>query len=139
MTTLRIRGGRDVHGEPFDVTVVDGLIAAAGPIDESADVVDATGLTVIPGLVDLQVNGAAGLDITETPDRLWDVAAALPAYGVTAFAPTVITSDSATRDDALAALAAGPPAGWSGAVPLGLHFEGPMIAPTRAGAHPPTC
>ena len=30
----------------------------------------------------------------------------------------------------------GPPAGWAGAVPLGLHFEGPMLAPTRRGAHP---
>ena len=63
----------------LDVTVVDGIIADAGPIGEPTQVVDATGLTVIPGLVDLQVNGAAGLDITETPDRLWDVAAALPA------------------------------------------------------------
>ena len=31
---------------------------------------------------------------------------------------------------------AGRPAGWVGAEPLGLHFEGPMIAPTRKGAHP---
>jgi N-acetylglucosamine-6-phosphate deacetylase len=136
MTTLRILGGRDVHGDLADVTVVDGIIADAGPIGEPTQVVDASALTVIPGLVDLQVNGAAGLDITETPDGLWDVAAALPAHGVTAFAPTVITSDPATRRAALAALAAGPPAGWTGAVPLGLHFEGPMIAPTRAGAHP---
>lgn len=137
MTTLRILGGRDVHGDRVDTTVVEGIIVDSAPAGEPTKVVDATGLTVIPGLVDLQVNGAAGLDITETPDRLWDVAAALPAYGVTAFAPTLITSDPASRHAALAALAAGPPAGWAGAVPLGLHFEGPMIAPTRAGAHPP--
>ncbi|HYF74548.1 MAG TPA: N-acetylglucosamine 6-phosphate deacetylase, partial [Nocardioides sp.] len=91
---------------------------------------------VVSGLVDAQVNGAAGIDLTAEPDRLWEVAAALPAYGVVAFVPTVITSDPAARDQALATLAAGPPAGWSGAEPLGLHFEGPMIAPTRKGAHP---
>ncbi|WP_296606857.1 amidohydrolase family protein [Nocardioides sp.] len=92
--------------------------------------------TVVPGLVDAQVNGAAGIDLTAEPDRLWEVAAALPAYGVVAFVPTIITSDPAARDQALRTLAAGPPAGWSGAEPLGLHFEGPMIAPTRKGAHP---
>lgn len=92
--------------------------------------------TVVPGLVDAQVNGAAGIDLTAEPHRLWEVAAALPAYGVVAFVPTVITSDPAARDLALKTLAAGPPAGWVGAEPLGLHFEGPMIAPTRKGAHP---
>src|SRR5919107_421928 len=90
----------------------------------------------VPGLVDLQVNGAAGIDLTAEPHRLWEVAAALPAYGVVAFVPTVITSDPAAREQALATLAAGPPAGWTGAEPLGLHFEGPMIAPSRKGAHP---
>lgn len=93
-------------------------------------------MTTVSGLVDIQVNGAAGIDLTAEPDRLWEVAAALPAYGVVAFVPTVITSDPAARDQALATLAAGPPSGWSGAEPLGLHFEGPMIAPTRKGAHP---
>ena len=90
----------------------------------------------VPGLVDLQVNGAAGIDLTAEPHRLWEVAAALPAYGVVAFVPTVITSDPAARETALATFRAGPPAGWSGAEPLGLHFEGPMIAPARKGAHP---
>jgi N-acetylglucosamine-6-phosphate deacetylase len=90
----------------------------------------------VPGLVDLQVNGAAGHDLTSAPERLWDVAAALPAYGVTAFLPTVVTSDPEVPARALAVLAAGPPPGWAGAEPLGLHIEGPMLAPTRKGAHP---
>lgn len=93
-------------------------------------------MVTVPGLVDLQVNGAAGIDLTAEPHRLWEVAAALPAYGVVAFAPTVITSDPEARATALATLAAGPPRGWSGAEPLGLHLEGPMIAPARKGAHP---
>jgi len=91
----------------------------------------------IPGLVDLQVNGAAGFDLTSEPERLWDVAAALPSYGVTAFLPTVVTSSPDVPARALAVLAAGPPPGWSGAEPLGLHIEGPMLAHARAGAHPP--
>jgi len=93
-------------------------------------------MSAVSGLVDLQVNGAAGIDLTAEPHRLWEVASALPAYGVVAFVPTVITSDPAARQQALATLAGGPPAGWRGAEPLGLHFEGPMIAPSRKGAHP---
>jgi len=87
-------------------------------------------------LVDLQVNGAAGHDLTSDPDRLWDVASALPGHGVVAFLPTVITSDPGVASRALEVLATGPPAGWSGATPLGLHLEGPMLAPGRKGAHP---
>jgi N-acetylglucosamine-6-phosphate deacetylase len=93
-------------------------------------------MSTVSGLVDIQVNGAAGIDLTAEPHRLWEVASALPAYGVVAFVPTIITSDPAAREQALATLAAGPPAGWAGAEPLGLHFEGPMIAPSRKGAHP---
>ena len=137
MSTLLVRGGMDVHGRSLDVTVVDGEIAEPGVTGEPDRILDADGLTVVPGLMDLQVNGAAGLDITAQPESLWEIAAVLAGYGVTAFMPTVITADAATRDSVLATFRAGPPEGWAGAVPLGIHFEGPMLAPTRRGAHPP--
>jgi len=131
-----VTGGRDLAGAPLDVHAVSGVVVD-GPRPGTA-VLDARGLTVAPGYVDLQVNGAAGVDVTAEPERLWDVAAALPRFGVTAFLPTVVTAPPAARTRALAALAAGPPSGWVGARPLGLHFEGPMIAPARAGAHSDT-
>ena len=137
MRSLVVRGGTDAYGVPLEVLVVDGVVARPGTDAEPDVVLDADGLTVLPGLIDLQVNGASGIDITDRPDRLWEVASALTAYGVTAFAPTVVTSDVTTRDAAMAALKQGPPAGWAGAVPLGLHFEGPMLAPARRGAHSP--
>lgn len=116
-----------------DLHVRDGLLATSG----DGPVLDATGLLVAPGLVDLQVNGAHGADITAEPHRLWEVAAALSAYGVTSFLPTVITSAPQARTVALETLAAGRPGDVpAGAVPLGVHFEGPMIAESHKGAHP---
>lgn len=132
MSHLVVRGGTDPSGAPCEVAIADGVVAAAS----DGPVLDATGLTVAPGLLDLQVNGAAGIDLTAEPTRLWEVGTTLASYGVTAWVATVITSDPRARTEAQATLAAGPPPGWTGAVPLGLHFEGPMISPTRLGAHP---
>jgi N-acetylglucosamine-6-phosphate deacetylase len=95
---------------------------------------------VVPGFLDLQCNGAVGVDITAEPERLWEVASALPRWGVTSWLPTVVTAPPAVRARALAALRSEPPGGPDGvgpfAVPLGLHFEGPFLAPERRGAHP---
>ncbi|TIC85805.1 N-acetylglucosamine 6-phosphate deacetylase [Nocardioides sp. GY 10113] len=133
---LVIRGGSAADGASCDVTIAAGRIASPAAAAPGAGVLDATGLTVLPGWLDLQVNGVAGIDLTLEPERLWEAAAALATYGVTAFLPTVITSAPQARERALAALRDGPPAGWAGAMPLGLHFEGPMIAEERKGAHP---
>src|SRR3546814_321495 len=89
-----------------------------------------------PASIDLQVNGAHAHDLTSQPERIWAVGAVMPSYGVTAFLPTLVSSQPDAITKALAVLAAGPPPGWSGAEPLGLHLEGPMLAPGKKGAHP---
>lgn len=129
-----VDGVHDLAGRPRRVAAVGGRIASGDP-HGSAVRVDAAGLLVAPGYVDVQVNGAAGIDLASQPERLWEVASALPRYGVTSFLPTIVSSPRDVVDRALAALAAGPPPGWVGARPLGLHLEGPMIAPARRGAH----
>lgn len=116
-------------------------IAAVGdarlPSPPEATVFDASGLILAPGFIDLQVNGGFGHDFTADPSTIWTVAAELPRYGVTAFLPTIITAPAATVERAQAALATGPPAGFTGARPLGLHIEGPFLNPAKRGAHNP--
>ena len=130
-----------------DIVVRDGAIVDVlvdTPREElGADDVDCDGLVIAPGFIDLQCNGAGGVDITNEPDRIIDVAAELPRFGVTAFLPTVVTAPASTRAAAIGAMHA--LAGQAGhtvegrraATPLGLHFEGPMISRNHLGAHVP--
>jgi N-acetylglucosamine-6-phosphate deacetylase len=112
---------------------VDGVVRwDAGVIERVEPVGDVPARWVVPGFIDLQLNGAGGIDVTTQPDRLAELAADLPRHGVTAFLPTVITCLPAVRARALHA----PLPDDAGAVPLGLHLEGPMLSPARIGAHP---
>jgi N-acetylglucosamine-6-phosphate deacetylase len=88
-------------------------------------------------MLDIQVNGAGGFDLTEEPESLWRVGSVLARFGTTAFLPTLVSPSWAIVERAQAALGAGPPAGYVGADPLGWHVEGPFLNPARAGAHDP--
>ncbi len=142
----RFRGGQVlVDGELVRADlVVDGDLIADVAIDPppgelGAGDVDCDGLVIAPGFIDLQCNGAGGVDITGEPDRILDVAAELPRFGVTAFLPTVVTAPASTRAAAIAAMQRLRDASMERpmAAPLGLHFEGPMISRNHLGAHVP--
>ena len=117
------------------VTLEGDQVAGVASGDGAVDV-DARGGWIVPGFIDVQINGAHGVDVTTEPERIDELGAALVRYGVTAFVPTVITCAEPVRRAALAAWAARDAAGDVGAVPLGLHLEGPMLSPVRKGAHP---
>src|SRR5690242_7819755 len=129
-----LSGGKRIEGN--SVLVEDGRITAVGPseaIRRSAGTEDliVEEFVLAPGLMDLQINGAFGLDFTAAPETIWDVAAELPRYGVTAFLPTIITSPPETVRAAQEVLRQGPPDGFKGAIPLGLHLEGPFLNPAK--------
>ena len=122
-------GGRLLPG---DVTVADGRIDAVGVSPAGRSGIAA------PGLVDVQVNGYAGVDVAAAdPDQLTALRRWLARDGVTAVAPTIITGD---RDDTFAALRrlAAADRDLPGAARLlGTHVEGPWLSPSRLGTHPP--
>lgn len=125
------------------VRIEDGRIAWVGPAgdaaqDAGAETLDARGLLVVPGFIDLQLNGAFGDDFTMDPPSIWRVAGQIARYGVTSFLPTIITAPLEKIAQAQDALATGRPAGFRGAEPLGLHLEGPFLNPAKKGAHNPT-
>jgi N-acetylglucosamine-6-phosphate deacetylase len=117
------------------IELAEGRIAAIEPTD-----VD-TSIWVIPGLIDLQINGYGGLDvnaedvtadvISELTHRLWQL-------GITAFCPTVITASRARILATLRAIAAARNADALVAQSiLGVHVEGPYLSDQDGarGAH----
>jgi N-acetylglucosamine-6-phosphate deacetylase len=125
--------------EPGYVAVRGGRITGVG---EGAppglpDLVLGTG-SLVPGLVDLQVNGYYGVDLADCDADGWAmVARRLPETGTTAFLPTFITAPVATLATALRSAAELTKAVTPGARILGVHLEGPFLSPARAGAHRP--
>src|SRR5262249_44128657 len=92
-----------------------------------------TASIVSAGFIDLQVNGAFGAEIGARAEAIAHLASRLPATGVTAFLPTLVSSDAAVYPRVAEAFAASRET--AGARPLGLHLEGPFLSPARSGAH----
>lgn len=93
--------------------------------------------TIPGGYLDLQINGGWGHHFSNDPASIWQVGARLVEHGVTQFLPTLVSDGFDRSEEAAGVLREGPPVGWVGAQPIGLHLEGPWLAPTRAGAHDP--
>ncbi|MDQ7801364.1 MAG: N-acetylglucosamine-6-phosphate deacetylase [Armatimonadota bacterium] len=120
---------------PGYVVVEDGLIAEVREgTPRRADREFPHGV-LVPGFVDLQVNGAAGADFLScTPEQFAAARRYLASTGTTSFLPTLITAPPEVVRAAAQVVAVG---AGGGAQPVGLHLEGPAISPKRAGAHDP--
>jgi N-acetylglucosamine-6-phosphate deacetylase len=118
------------------VTVEDGcVVEVTQDAASDADIRLPSGF-LVPGLVDLQVNGYYGADFGDaTPEQWAEITRRLPETGVTAFAPTFITEPLDEMVGALRRTAALLPALTGGAEVLGVHLEGPFLSERRRGAH----
>jgi len=125
--------------EGLAVLVDDGRISALVAHDDprvaAATPVDLQGHTLLPGFIDAQVNGGGGYLFNNTPDveALRQICRAHRRFGTTGCLPTLISDDAAVMERAIAATAEAIDAGVPGV--LGIHLEGPYIAPARKGTH----
>jgi len=139
ITGARIFDG-DLWHEHHALVIEGGKVAAIAPLRDvpaEARIVPMDGLSLVPGFVDLQVNGGGGVLLNEQRDveGIRTICAAHARFGTTALLPTLITDTPEVTEEAIAAgLAA-----RAAAVPgfLGLHLEGPHLSIARKGAHDP--
>ncbi len=97
--------------------------------------VDLGGGLLLPGFIDVQVNGGGGALFNDSRDvdTIRRIGAAHRQFGTTGFLPTLISDDLAVVDEAMRAAGAAMEAGVPGV--LGIHVEGPFLNETRKGVH----
>ncbi|WP_115001935.1 N-acetylglucosamine-6-phosphate deacetylase [Xanthomonas campestris] len=97
--------------------------------------VDLGGATLLPGFIDIQVNGGGGVLFNNacTPQALATIAAAHRRYGTTGMLPTLISDTAEVMAEAIAATRQAIAEGVPGV--LGIHLEGPYLSPARKGTH----
>ncbi|MCL1995950.1 MAG: N-acetylglucosamine-6-phosphate deacetylase [Defluviitaleaceae bacterium] len=102
-----------------------------------AQVIDAKGMYVSPGLVDIHIHGCYGADVMDgVKDALLTISRGVAKTGVTSFLPTTMTYDWAVTQKALENVGENMGSIENGATILGSHLEGPFISAEYAGAQP---
>lgn len=100
-------------------------------MEPSARLIDIGNGKIMPGLIDLHIHGAQGYDaLGKNLSNLSDI---LPKLGVTSFLPTTYPVQPETFLDDLAVMAKIILSPSSGAIPLGIHLEGPYLSPHKPG------
>ncbi len=96
---------------------------------------DIGGGLLLPGFIDLQVNGGGGVLFNEAPsvESIAEIGAAHRRFGTCGFMPTLISDDMPVMAAAIHAVREAMAAGVPGL--LGIHLEGPFLNPARRGAH----
>ena len=136
MRTL-LRGALHGAGSADSILVEGEVITWVGrgrpPEKADEELTAGPGELIAPGFVDLQVNGFAGHDAAAGADSIAAISQALPATGVTAFLPTIISEPVEVGAEFAATVGAAAEA--TGARVLGAHIEGPFLNPSFRGAH----
>ena len=143
MTTLALTHAQVLTDEGFRLdaaVLIEGgrivdIVDAADAVRRADEMRDLHGAWLLPGFIDIQVNGGGGVlfNNATSVDALRTIMAGHRRFGTTAMLPTLISDDVDVMERAVAATRAAIAQGVPGI--LGIHLEGPYLAPARKGTH----
>ena len=132
-----LAGARIVSGQTLLLsgTRIEALLDPQDPRCAGALTIDLEGLLLLPGFIDVQVNGGGGVLFNDdpSPESIRAIGAAHRTFGTTGFMPTLISDDLDTIGRAIDAVQSALDAGMPGV--LGIHIEGPFLNWARRGVH----
>jgi N-acetylglucosamine-6-phosphate deacetylase len=143
--SLALINGRVLRADSFVrghcVLIEQGRIVDVLPATDArcraAEPYDLGGGLLLPGFIDLQVNGGGGVLFNDAPsvESIRAIGAAHRRFGTTGFLPTLISADLEIVARAIAAVRSAIAGGVPGV--LGIHIEGPFLNVARKGVHDP--
>ncbi len=116
--------------------VIEGIVPV-GSVPQEAEIIDAKGGYVAPGLIDMHIHGYLGKDVCDGEEEsIRTISKGLLANGVTGYLPTTMTVDMKVIRKALEVCRdlKEESKDWDGSVILGCHAEGPFISESKKGA-----
>lgn len=139
---MRIENAKIIYPDRIEegaVRVEGEKIAEINPCPQrEEEVVDAQGMYLSPGFIDIHIHGAGGRDIMEGSEEAVNVVAkAIAAHGTTSFVPTTMTEAAGAIRKAVALVSRMKNKRTEGANVLGIHLEGPFVNPKKLGAQNP--
>lgn len=125
--------------ENGSILIENGKIKEINPINvDSEEVIDAKGLYLAPGFIDVHIHGAGGHDTMDgTFEAINEISKTIVKYGTTSFTPTTMTVGIDDIKKSMKAIKEAKENGTDGAIVLGAHLEGPFISPKAIGAQNP--
>jgi N-acetylglucosamine-6-phosphate deacetylase len=129
------RPRRDVH---VSAGKIEAIPPEGSPIPPGAVRIDGRGLTACPGFIDLHIHGALGFDFMDATEEAYrTVAAYHAAGGTTAYLPTTATESPEAIFACIDMARRCQEQRIGGVEILGVHVEGPYMAPAKHGCHDP--
>lgn len=113
----------------------DKIVGLYDKVPKDADIIDAKGMYVSPGLIDIHVHGSCNCDVMDkSVDAIKTIGNGIKENGVTSFLPTTMTMSKEDIHEALDTIRESMKIKYNGAQVLGAHLEGPFINNKYKGA-----